>query len=323
MSNSESGTAPVNSCGGHSGYVSPEGNCSSRTQNLAMNVSVILTRRKQMKSGLLILGVLLAFLTAACSAGFTGPNETRDDSFVVGESPRVVVRGGNGRIIVKPGTDGTVRVQAILRKPDDVEYEIRQDGDTISVEAKEKSRGIFNFGESPGADIEITAPSNTRVELRTSNGRVEVYGMHQSGTVRTSNGKIVMEDVMGDFDISTSNGAVTITLASGTFDVETSNGRIEFDGELAPGGNNRMTTSNGSVEIKLQGTPSVKLDASTGNGSVTTRLPILTTSVGNNRNDSGFPFPWWSETRENVVGTIGDGDAELLVRTFNGSVTIQ
>ena len=273
-----------------------------------MNVGIIITMGKQMKLGLWMLGVLLVFLTAACSTGFTGPTETRDDSFFVGASPRVVVSGGNGRVIVNPGTDGTVRVQATLRKPDDVEYETGQEGDTISVEAKEKSRGIFNFGESPGADIEITAPSNTRVELRTSNGRVEVYGMHQSGTVRTSNGKIVMEDVMGDFDISTSNGAVTITLASGTFDVETSNGRIEFDGELAPGGNNRMTTSNGSVEIKLQGTPSVKLDASSGNGSVTTRLPILTTSPGDERH---------------LVGTIGDGDAELFVSTSNGSVTIQ
>ena len=273
-----------------------------------MNLGIIITRSKQTKPGLWMVGVLLVFLTAACSEGFTGPTETRDDSFVVGESPRVIVSGGNGAIIVNSGTDGTVRVQATLRKPDDVEYETGQEGDTISVEAKEKSPGIFNFGESPGADIAITAPSNTRVELRTSNGRVEVHGMHQSGTVRTSNGKIVMEDVMGDFDISTSNGGVTIALGSGTFDVDTSNGRIEFDGELAPGGNNRMTTSNGSVEIKLQGTPSVKLDASTGNGSITTRFPILTASPGDERH---------------LVGTIGNGDAELLVRTSNGSIMIE
>ena len=108
-----------------------------------------------------MLGVLLVFLTAACSSGFTGPTETRDDSFVVGQSPRVVVSGDNGRIIVNPGTDGTVKVQATLRKPDDLEYKTTQQGDTISVEAKEKRRGIFNrifnFGESPGEDIEIAA----------------------------------------------------------------------------------------------------------------------------------------------------------------------
>ena len=262
-----------------------------------------------MKSGLWMLGVLLIFPIAACSDGFTGPTEVRDDSFAVGQLPTVVVSGGNGRIIVRSGTDGTVVVHATLRKPDDLEYEAAQEGDTISVEAKErKDFGIFNFGNSPGADIEITAPSNTRMELRTSNGSVEVYGMHQSGTVRTSNGKIVMEDVTGDFDISTSNGRVTITLASGSFDVETVNGRIEFDGEIAPGGGNRLTTVNGSVRIKLQGTPSVRLDASTRNGSITTGLPILTTSSGDERH---------------LVGTIGAGDSELFVRTINGSVAIQ
>ena len=203
---------------------------------------------------------------------------------------------------------GAVRVQAILRKPNDLEYKAIQEGNTIRIDAKEQGLGIFNFGGSPGADIDITAPSDTRVELRTSNGRVEVHGMQQSGTVRTSNGKIVMEDVTGDFDISTSNGAVTISLASGTFDAKTTNGRIEFDGELAAGGTNRMATVNGSVEITLQGTPSVQLDASTVNGSVTTRIPILTTSPGDERH---------------LVGTIGAGDAELFVRTTNGSVLVR
>ena len=271
-----------------------------------MNIGTTVTR---MKSSHWMLCVLLfLIITAACSADIISPTEARDDSFTVGESPRVVVSGGNGRIIVNPGTDGTVSVQATLRKPDELEYQTTQEGETISVEAKEKSRGIFNFGGSPGADIEITAPPNTRVELRTSNGRVEVYGMHQSGTVRTSNGKIVMEDVIGDFNISTGNGAVTIARATGTFDVETSNGRIAFDGELAPGGDNRLTTVNGSVEIKLQGTPSVRLDASTQNGSVTTSLPILSTSSGDERH---------------LVGTIGAGDAQLFVRTSNGSVMIR
>ena len=284
-----------------------------------MSLGIVAATRKQVSLGLLMLGVSLVFLTAACSEGlsgttetrsegFSGPTETRDDSFVVGDSPTVAVNGGNGRIVVTPGTDGTVRVQATLRKPDEMTYEVTQTGDTISVEAKEKSRSFFGFRESPGADIEITAPSNTRVELRTSNGSVEVRGMHQSGTVHTGNGAVVMEDVVGDFDINTGNGAVTIAQASGTFDVGTGNGRIEFDGELVPGGNNRMTSGNGGVEIKLQGTPSVKLDASTVNGSVVTELPILTTSVGNKRH---------------LVGTIGVGLADLLVRTGNGSVMVQ
>ena len=88
-----------------------------------MSARIIFAGRKQMKPGLWMLGVLLVSLTVACSARFPGPAETRDDSFFVGESPRVVVSGGNGRIIVNSDTDGTVRVQATLKKADDLEYE--------------------------------------------------------------------------------------------------------------------------------------------------------------------------------------------------------
>ena len=252
--------------------------------------------------------ILFAGLFVGLASACGGSTEIRDDSFVVGDSPRVVVNGDNGRVIVNAGPDRTVRVMATLRNPDDIEYAITQTGDVISVTAKVDDGGFFNFGRDRSADIEITTPSNTRVELRTGNGQVEVYGMQRSGTVRTSNGKIVLDNVSGDFKIVTSNGGVTITQATGSFDVETSNGRIEFDGQLASGTSNKMKTSNGSVEIKLQGTPSLELDASTSNGSIDTEYPILTSSPGD---------------KNRLVGTIGTGEAVLLVRTSNGSVVIR
>jgi DUF4097 and DUF4098 domain-containing protein YvlB len=68
-----------------------------------------------------------------------------------------------------------------------------------------------------------------------------------------------MENVAGDFDVSTSNGGVRIAQTNGSFNISTSNGKIEFDGELVPGGDNRITTSNGSIEITFNGTASVEL----------------------------------------------------------------
>jgi DUF4097 and DUF4098 domain-containing protein YvlB len=264
--------------------------------------------RDQMKLGYLAIGVLFLFVASACSDTFTGPTENRDDSFTVGDSPTVVVDGDNGGITINPGSDGTVRVEATLKKPEDLEYEIVQDGDSISIVAKDARSGRIHIGESPGADIVITAPSDTGLQIRASNGRVEISGMQRSGSVHTSNGRIVLTDVVGEFDLSTSNGGVTISRASGIFDVETSNGRIEFEGEMVPGGDNRMTTSNGSIEITLQGTASVELDASTSNGSVSSELPILMVSTGD---------------EDHLKGTIGDGEATLFARTSNGSVTVE
>ena len=264
---------------------------------------------RRVRSWALVAGALFTLLVVAvaCDDADIEPVESRDDSFSVSSSPRLVINGFNGRIEVNTGSENTIRVQATLKKADKVDYKVTQDGDTVSVDAKERGRSIFRFGRSPGADIEVTVPAQTIVELRTSNGSIEIHGIERSGILRTSNGKIVMEDVKGDFDVDTSNGSITVSGMEGTVRLETSNGRIDFTGKLTPGGRNEMRTSNGSITVRLEGEPSVELDASTSNGSVSSKLPILASSTGDNH----------------LAGSIGNAEAELTIRTSNGSVTVQ
>ena len=93
----------------------------------------------------------------------------------------------------------------------------------------------------------------------------------------------------------------------GAFSVETSNGGIEFEGELAPGGVSDLRTSNGSISVKLAGQPNVRVDATTSNGTIVSRLPLDTATTEKHR----------------LRGTIGKGEADLSVRTSNGSVNIE
>lgn len=218
-----------------------------------------------------------------------GPAETVEQVLSVGDAPVLVINSENGRISVEAGADHQVTVEAQIKRPDDVDFDISQEGDTITITARARE-DFFSFHSSPGAEIDVTAPSNTQIDLRTSNGSIEVEGIKESGSIRTSNGKIVLNDV------------------SGAFEARTSNGSIEFEGELTPGGNNELRTSNGSVSVELtDDSPSVRLDATTSNGKVDSKLPITTTSRDNNH----------------ISGTIGDGEAKLVVRTSNGSVTIR
>jgi len=275
---------------------------------------------------LMRLGPLAAMVLAAglLLAGCTlGPTETRDDRFAVAGPVRLVVDSENGRIEVEAGPVNEVHVLATLRWADRLEYEVRQEGDTITVTSRKKRRVLFGFG--PGTDLLITVPADTVVDLDTSNGRIELTGINGSGSLDTSNGKIVMENVVGDFvgdtsngsiaidgmegtaRLSTSNGGVTVQDVIGEFDIESSNGRITFSGEFLPGGRNRLETSNGRVEVKLQGVPSVTLDASTRRGDVNSELPILVTVM----------------KEKELTGTIGDGEADLRIRTSNGDITIR
>jgi hypothetical protein len=177
----------------------------SQTEGTRMNLTASIKPKMPVKTGILAFGLTLISAAAACSTNVAASTEARNDSFTVGESPKIVVNGSKGRIKVSAGTDDTVRVKATLKRPDDLKYQVTQDGNSLNVEVEEKG-GRFSFlGQSPCADIEITAPSNTRVGLRTSNGTIELYGMHRSGTVRSSNDKIIMGDVTRDFDVHASN----------------------------------------------------------------------------------------------------------------------
>ena len=270
-------------------------------------------------------------LLAAVGCGGAGQTDTREDVFGVGANPTFVVDGENGSVVINAATGNiignTITVTATLRDANRLDYEATLEGDTVTVRAKNKGGfRLFDLGEGPAADIEVSAPPATMVEVRTSNGSIELRGIQESGSLRTSNGKVVMENVSGDFAIRTSNGSVTLAAVEGnltvessngaivvrdgkgTFDIKTSNGRIEFSGELTPDGDNTMRTSNGSVTVSLQADASVELDASSSNGSVTSKRPILTTGT---------------QDEKHIVGTIGNGDADLLIRTSNGSVTIQ
>jgi len=263
----------------------------------------------------------IALLAATACTCYIGPTETRDDSFTVNGSAILVVNTGNGKIEVNTGSDDEVRVQATLRGADRIDYDVSPDGNMITVTAEITGGWFGNYG----ADITITAPANSDVELWTSNGMISLNGIEGNGTLHTSNGRIVLQNVKGDFDGMTSNGRIEVDMMEGTgffrtsngrvdlqgvtgeVDVQTSNGRISLSGNLTAGGNNRLVTSNGDVDVELLGTPSVSLDASTSNGDVTCELPITATTTGD----------------EHLVGTIGDGEADLYIKTSNGDVTIR
>jgi len=171
-----------------------------------MNAASVSTIANRLRTGIWIVSAATFIFAVACREGAGATAETRDDSFEVGASPRLVVQGENGSIIVRPSADDVIRVQAVLERPHRQEYSVLQAGDTITVTVEQKNSSFWNFNRGPKADIEITAPSATRVELRNSNGDVEVHGMQRSGTIRSSNGGIAVEDVSGEFEIETSNG---------------------------------------------------------------------------------------------------------------------
>ena len=254
----------------------------------------------------------------------------RDDTFAVGDNPRLVVRGFNGPIRVHAGEPGSIRVRAKLKKPHGLKYSAVQEGDLITVEAKpdRQSEG-FQHGFSrqhSGANIEVTVPAATSVDLATSNGPVELQGTEGDGTVQTKNGPIRVENFKGDLNATTKNAPITVKTLSGSaelyssnsrvsiedahgrFDARTTNGSIKFQGSIEPGNGSTLYTTNGNIKVALDAEPSFKLKAATVNGRVRCEVPGFVAAV---------------EKRQELEGTVGAGETELIAETKNGSIVVQ
>ena len=254
-----------------------------------------------------------------------------NDTFAVGDNPRLVVRGFNGRIRVHAGSPGSIRVRARLKNPHCIEYSAAQEGDIVTVEAKpdRQSEGFLpglGLSRQLGANIEVTVPVTTSVDLATGNGPVELRGTEGEGAVQTKNGRIRVEKFKGDLkattknapiavktlsgsaELCTSNSRVSVEDAHGRFDVQTTNGTIKFQGSVEPKSRNRLKTSNGSIRVALDAEPSLKLTAKTLNGRVRCEVPGFVESVN---------------SRHKLEGTVGTGEAELIAKTMNGSIAIQ
>ena len=253
----------------------------------------------------------------------------RKDMFTVEGVPSLIVDNFNGRVeVTGDADDGVVHVVADLRHADRIDYSAVQEGDTIRIEAKPSSTRSFMgwLFLNRGVHVRVRAPRRSNVDVRNSNGRITISDIQGAGSLHTSNGRIEAKRVIGpiemttsnsridarqvegDLSVESSNGRITVVDARGTIRVETSNGSIRFDGELMSGGSNTLRTSNGSIDVGLRGEPSVRLKAATSNGSIRSRNDI--DLVG-------------EQGKRRLNGVIGGGDADLTLRTSNGSITIE
>ena len=247
--------------------------------------------------------VLATFVFAACESVIP-ETSTQSGSFRVPLDYKLAVDTFNGTIEVIEGDTRSVSVVATIRQPDDVNYSAELDGNAVSVVA---TAVRTNISPSPGVSLVITAPPGAELDLRSSNGSIEVDGVGTNGLLESSNGKITLRNVTGKFVIDTSNGAITIVNTHGEIDGRTSNGPIEFSGSFDDGSTNSLRTSNGNITINVGEQANVHIDAETNNGDVDVEIPLDAATLSDGR----------------VVGDIGDGSASLRLRTSNGSITIR
>jgi DUF4097 and DUF4098 domain-containing protein YvlB len=215
----------------------------------------------------------------------------------IGQAPHVVVETFNGRIhVTAADTDGSVVARvtsrgsgtsgaAALADLDKVQVTFVRDGIDVIITARRTDRPAV-LGNS-GADVDVTVPAASSLDLRTSNGRVETANVRGAIKAITSNGAVTTRGGR-DLEIDTTNAQVTVNNPSGRVAVRTSNGALDiiaadratvtaqtsnapitFAGSLAPD-DHMFRTSNGDLTLNLPGNQRFAIDGTTSNGTVST-----------------------------------------------------
>lgn len=232
---------------------------------------------------LVALGVVLA--AGGCASLSPAVPVVHDQAYPAAGLAVVDIEHQNGMVDVT-GWDGEeIRVRVLEgRGVDNVSVETV--GDRMTVRALPS--GVVGIN-GPQARYEVSVPRTLRrIEVRTSNGQIQVADFNGTVAAETSNGAIRLAGTRTFERLSTSNGAIDAEIRA-----------LDTDA--------RASTSNGAIRLALSPTIDAQVEARTSNGQVTASgLPLSTTTAGP------------TELR----GTLGVGGPQLTIETSNGAITL-
>ena len=233
-------------------------------------------------------------------------------TFKVTGKPKVVVTDiAPGLVEVKSGPEAEVTVDLDLKIPEDLDWNISQDGNVVTVTCRSRAFSflgwpIYIFSGRPRADIHVSVPAETDLTLENRAGRITVKSVKGTIVAESSAGTVSMQDCEGTVKARTKAGSVELDNVNGTISARSSAGSIRFTGVLSKG-ENWFRTSVGRIELTLRGEPDLIVEASTRIGRVTCS-PELT--------DTRYE-------RGQYVGRIGAGTGRLIAEAKTGSITIR
>ena len=212
-----------------------------------------------------------------------------EETFSVDAAPNIEVRIQTGRVELRPGSPGTVRVTVDTRDPD---LYVEQRGNTIVV-SSEKNTSWLSRGSS---FVEIETPEGADLYVGAASAQVESAVRLNKAEVKTASGDVELEDAdtvviksaSGDARIGSieralrfnsasgslrvtgkSRGSVAITTASGDVHIEDVDATVnintvsgDIDIRRLAGKSAAFKSMSGSIDLRIPRGTEVDLDVS-------------------------------------------------------------
>ena len=278
---------------------------------------------------LLVLGTFLLFSIRA--SAYDSVVDRISKSFNVQGRSRLVVQNDDGRTTIQPGSANEVRIEVTKevfhakneadakKEADKVQVTLEQVGDRIEVRTI-RPNWRFNFGGRPQVEInyQIFAPAETDVSTKTSDGPVEVSGIHGNVQISSSDGDITFSDCNGDIDIQSGDGDIHASKSTGGIQISLRDGDLtasELSGQLV------LKSSDGDVSVNAF---NGKVDASSRDGKVDLNGVFTSLAAKSSDGDVDVTVQRGSVMQQDWGLSSRDGDIQLrLPDDFSADLAVR
>jgi hypothetical protein len=228
-----------------------------------------------------------------------------NDRVQVCEVREYTLPAGAGRLAVDAAPNGGIQVTGSSRADLVVQAKV-----TAWAGSEQRAREILSGVVVDAAPDRVSADAPRGLERRESwsvSYRVAVP-TQTSLELKTTNGGISIESVDGRIAFETVNGGVKLAAVSGEVHGRTSNGGVEVDlsGPTWQGQGLDVQTSNGGVRLRVPDNYSARLEAGTVNGGISV----------------DFPITLQGRINKEIATDLGGGGPLIRVRTHNGGVKV-
>jgi hypothetical protein len=261
------------------------------------------------------LALLLASLLALCAAEqYFETSDSLSPSVSLAGVSTLSFSARDGEVFLLASEDSTLAVSWACIGLGTTQDDARAAKDEVSIEETVNDT-VAGFAATVPEGIEgyavfrVLLPAGfPRVNIELASGKVEAKEVSTDITATLGQGEVSSHKTEGNLRYSTGNGNVSAKAHRGSVTASTGAGSISCTiGQLPPDAVVDLATGAGPVQLYLSNSASARIEASTGAGGIEI---------------DGLYIDF--ETREdtNLTGTVGDGEADVTVRTDAGNIKL-
>src|SRR6266550_2414081 len=207
------------------------------------------------------------------------------------------------------------------RDPDDIHYEVVQNGGNITICAiwennsrcedggMSSYRNRGNHDNHTSVKFTVLVPRAVKVGAHSVNGGVSVRDVGAEVEIGTVNGGVTVRNATGPVKANTVNGGVDVNTTNGPVSAETVNGNVDARMASLQGDEDMdFKTVNGSVSIYVPARFDARFRFDTVHGGIDSDFPMTISGKWGPRHASG---------------TIGNGGRDVRASSVNGSIELR